>query len=243
MLILILLLPLAACGNRTITRPDADNHSGLDNQPAIGKSTIQSAPPTAMVATGPPSASPSHPDSRTAPAANAPASNALVKTSVPVQPSRSLAGHDRFLVSRPLSLVRPADFELGLLLDRKTDLRFVPLLDGLAKAFTKKTFKAAAFSTQALVLAELLYSPELASAPLVTHVRFSEAKRQPGATHTLGIRLFSESGSALGLVILGTDDEDNLLIEHLDLELRGLGEQTTRSTPWDPYGYSRTVFD
>jgi hypothetical protein len=154
-----------------------------------------------------------------------------------------LAGHDRFLVSRPFGSIRPADFELGPLFDRKTDASLGTLLNGLAQALTEKSLKAANFSTQALMLAELLYKPDLVSAPGITHIRFSKGNRMPGAAYSFGIRFFSVTGAATGLVILGSDDEDKWVIEHLDLDLRGLGEPRDRSIPWDPYGYSRNLFD
>jgi hypothetical protein len=139
--------------------------------------------------------------------------------------------------------VGPADFELGLLFDRHENPSFEPLLTDLATALMKNTLKTAAFNDQALMLAELLYSPDLASNPEVVRIRFSEVTRRPGASYTLEIRLFSELGSAKGLAILGSDEDDTWVIEHLDLDLRGLGEEKERSTLWDPYGYSRNLFD
>ena len=65
----------------------------------------------------------------------------------------------------------------------------------------------------------------------------------PGTTYSIGIRLFSDTGFAKGLAILGTDEEDNWVVNHLDLDLPGLEEQKVRDKPWDPYGYSRNSFD
>ena len=118
-----------------------------------------------------------------------------------------------------------------------------PLLASLAQALMKKDLKTAAFNSQALVLAELLYNPDLLSAPEIVRVRFSEARRVPGAAYTLGIRLFSGEGSAQGLAILGSDEKDDWVIEHLDFDLQNLGKQSERTTLLDPYGYSRNLFD
>lgn len=271
--VLILLLVLAACGRRTTTLPDSGSPAGLeasaqeplpgqetdgqeDSQPeleappAITMSPAQNATPRPL---SPSLSLPESPVATEMPASVAPASVAPApRTPAPrtpgvkipvVQPSRSLAGHDRFLVSRPFGGVGPADFELGLLFEEKADLPFRPLLNGLARALTAKTLKAAAFSSQALILAELLYNPDLVLAPVVTRVRFSEARRMPGTTYALGIRLFSDTGFAEGLAILGTDEEDNWQIEHLDLDLKGPWKPTSRAEPWDPYGYSRNLFD
>ena len=231
-LILALLLPLVSCGNRTTTPPDAGtsvrqepSQPGSEQQTAIDMVPVQNAAPATMTA------------------ANPPEPKAKVEAPAVIQPSRSLAGHDRFLVTRPFGSVGPADFEIGLLLDRNADPRLGHLLIGLTQAFKEKTLKAAAFSAEALMLAGLLYDSVLVSAPEITGVRFSEIRLTPGAGPTLGIRLFSETGSAQGLAILGTDDEDNWLVEHLDLDLAGLQEKAERSILWDPYGYSRNLFD
>ena len=177
------------------------------------------------------------------PAARTPATKAGATRPVVVQPSRSLAGHDRFLVSRPFAGVRSADFELGLLFDRQEDPSLEPMINDLTQAFTEKTLKTAAFDPQALMLAELLYNPALSSAPDIIRIRYSEIRPMPGAAYSLGIRLFSDTGFAKGLAILGTDEEDNWVIDHLDLDLPGLAVQRVRSKPWDPYGYSRNLFD
>ncbi|MFH2113300.1 MAG: hypothetical protein ABIJ86_02175 [Spirochaetota bacterium] len=258
-LVMIILLTLAACGNRTTSMPGKDSivgmeattptpptgqegaQSGLAQQPGISMSTTNATAEKPEAQSAPPTGAAKAPaGAAKAPVAAAKASAAKV---VVIQPSRSLAGHDRFLVSRPFGEVQPADFELGPLMDRTIDPSITPLLDGLAKAMLDKKLEAATFSSQGLMLAQLLYAADLASAAVITKVRFSEARHMPGTAYAVAMRLFSELGFADGLAILGTDDEGNWLIEQLDLELDGLGEPATRSELWDPYGYSRNLLD
>jgi hypothetical protein len=179
-------------------------------------------------------------------AAKAPGTTADTPDAKPVvvQPSRSLAGHDRFLVSQPFNGIRPADFELGLLMDRTFDPESItPLLDGLAQALTGKNLETAGFSSQGLVLASLLYDPALDAAPAITTVRYSELRRLPGTRYAVALRLFSETGSADGLAILGADEDGSWLIEQLDLDLAELDKPVTRNELWDPYGYSRNLME
>lgn len=160
-----------------------------------------------------------------------------------VQAARSLAGPDRFLVARPLSEIQAADFELGSLYDKLSDPSLSSSLDGLVRGLTTKKLKDAAFSSQGLRLAELLYSPELEAAPTITRVRFSRSSPIPGSTQALNFRLFSASGAGSGFAIFGMDEQGNWQIEHLDLDLQGLRDRPIRSSPWDPYGYSRNLLD
>ena len=161
----------------------------------------------------------------------------------PVQAARTLAGHDRFLVSRPLGSVKPADFSLGLLLDKTEDPSITALLEGLSRSLVDKKLEDAKFSSQGRMLAEILYKSELALAPKITRLRFSEPETMPGSTRSLALRLFSELGSAEGLVILGSDEKGEWQIEHLDLELDGLEKTKTSDELWDPYGYSRNLLE
>ena len=250
--VLILLLFLAACCSRSTTISDRDSPVGLETskperileaepvvQEAVRESNLQPEPESqAPITMSPVPATPA-----ATPSARTPAAKAVATRQVVVQPSRSLAGHDRFLVSRPFEGVRPADFELGLLFDRQENPSFEPMINALTQAFTQKTLKALALDPQALRLAELLYSPTLSSAPDIIRIRFSEIRSMPGTTYSIGIRLFSDTGFAKGLAILGTDEEDNWVVNHLDLDLPGLEEQKVRDKPWDPYGYSRNSFD
>jgi hypothetical protein len=129
-------------------------------------------------------------------------------------------------------------------MDRSIDPESItPLLDGLAQALTAKKLDAAAFSSQGLLLARLLYAPALDSAPALTTVRYSEPRRLPGSSFAVALRLFSESGSAEGMAILKADEAGTWLIEQLDLDLAGLDKPVTRSEPWDPYGYSRNLME
>jgi hypothetical protein len=231
------------------SKPELEPPPAITMSPAQTSSPIASptsskaGSPTTTPIEKPPSSSLPSPASLTAPLAKTPVAKTPAAKTPLVQPSRSLAGHDRFLVSRPFGSVRPADFELGLLFDSKAEPVLGVLLNDLAKAISEKKLPATIFSSQGFLLAELLYSAVLASAPEVTRIRFSEARQLPGAPYTVGIRLFSEKGFAAGLAIIDTDEESKWLIEHLDLDLKELGEQKTRSQPWDPYGFSRNLFD
>jgi len=249
LLMMIMLLTLAACGNRTASRAGKDSiasqeastqtpPSGQTDDSTTPDTDAAEPPATAMAISA--SAVEATVSAVKAPvsAAKAPAAKAVV-----VQPSRSLAGHDRFLVSQPFGRVRPADFELGLLLNRDIDPSITPLLNGLAQALSDKRLEAAAFSSQGLMLASLLYSPDLDSAPAIIKVRYSELRHMPGKTYTVALRLFSEPGFADGLAILGTNEDGTWLIEHLDLELEGLDKPGTRTEIWDPYGYSRNSLE
>jgi hypothetical protein len=267
-LVIIPILILASCGNRTASKPGDDSINSqspaLQNPPEVQAGSQMEAeqepllPMSTAMPTGSDEAAPvamktpettikaaetaSKPPpvaSKPLPAGTAsPASRAVV-----VQPARTLAGHDRFLVSRPVSSIRPADFILSLLLDRTTDPTLLPLLDGLAEAMKDKKLETAGFSNNGLMLAKLLYETDLASAPAITKVRYSEPRRIPGASYAVAFRLFSESGSADGLVLFGSDDDGKWMIEQLDLELDGLDTPRERTGLWDPYGYSRNSLD
>jgi hypothetical protein len=233
LLVTMIVLTLSACGSRTASSTGKDSISDKEATPQAAPLPSEadvSGSPMVVTETG----------------ADAPA--ATLKTpavrAVVVQPSRSLAGHDRFLVSSPFGVARPSDFELGPLLDRTiVPSSITPLLDGLAQALAGKNLETADFSSQGLMMARLLYDPDLDSAPAITKVRFSELIRMPGTSYAVALRLFSGLAYAEGLAILGTDDDGNWLIEQLDLELEGLDEPVTRSKAWDPYGYSRNLME
>ncbi len=280
-LMIIPILILAACGNRTVSSPLKDytpsntsatqipsdtqentqentrknTQEGIQEgtqaepvlEPAIAISTArpsEAEEPSAIAMQAPETARKEAetvietPAFAPKPPPKPPAARAVV-----LQPARSLAGHDRFLVSQPLRAIGPADFELGPLLDKNLDPSITPLLDALAEAISDKKLESVAFSTNGLILAKLLYETELASAPAITKVRYSEARRMPGTTYAVALRLFSELGSTVGLALLGNDADGNWLIEQLDLELDRLDEPSTESELWDPYGYSRNSLD
>jgi hypothetical protein len=242
-LVMMLILTLSACGNRAATRQDRSSSTGEETtSQSMPQSNAAEDSGSPMVTTGLAAKAPEGqtPGGKASPAGTPPST----VRPVVVQASRSLAGHDRFLVSQPFDGTRPADFELGPLLDRTSDPESItPSLDGLAQALTGKKLETAAFSSQGLLLASLLYAPALDAAPKITRIRYSELRRLPGRSYAVALRLFSESGFAEGLAILQADEDGSWLIEQLDLDLAGLDKPVTRNELWDPYGYSRNLME
>jgi len=196
-------------------------------------------------------ASREEPTEQTAPVTLKPASKPKIAT-VKASAASSLGGHDRHLVLRPLDRVLAADFELGILMDERTDPDLWTTLKSLEIGLVSEKLPYELFSNNASALARIIYPKERLQG--ITAVRFAAPRAGTGSTASIGIRIFTRrstmtsgetsnrSGiglpvrsSATGLVILVQGTAGSWNVEHFELDLGALAIPMERSDIWDPY--------
>ncbi len=222
-------------GQTTETEKPATKNAATETQSASIKKDVTVPPASIEMQPG---------RGRPSPAPESPGSK---KPTVPKPAPRiaeSLAGHDRHLIHRPFDTIAPNDFELGPLAAAGMDPSIATSLAQLEKGILDRTLPASLFGSEAAGVASIFLAESFKTMPAPDSVRFASPVVQAGGTVAIALRILvrGESGqsqeiisSALGMLVLASDEAGTMRVEHLEIDLATLGKSSVRSTTWDPY--------